>query len=174
MIRPARAEDAAGIAHVYVASWRSTYPGMIPQSYLDTLQEAPTAARWSEWLGRPTGSRPTFVTEDDGRLTGFASGGPEREGDARYRGELYAIYLLEAWQGRGLGRRLLHAVAHALAEHGMPSMLVWVLRENRAARAFYERLGGVYLREHLLDFGMGFDVPEVSYGWDDVRSGLPA
>jgi hypothetical protein len=51
-------------------------------------------------------------------------------------------------------------------------MLVWVLRDNLAARAFYERMGGVFLREHDLDFGAGFSVREVSYGWDDVRGGL--
>jgi hypothetical protein len=53
-------------------------------------------------------------------------------------------------------------------------MLVWVLRDNRAARGFYEHLGGVYVREHALDFGAGFEVMEVSYGWDDVRGGLTA
>jgi len=34
LIRRARADDAAGIAQVHVASWRSTYPGMVPDSYL--------------------------------------------------------------------------------------------------------------------------------------------
>jgi RimJ/RimL family protein N-acetyltransferase len=53
-------------------------------------------------------------------------------------------------------------------------MLVWVLRDNVRARGFYERLGGVFLREHELDFGAGFTVIEVSYGWDDVRGRLTA
>ena len=33
-------------------------------------------------------------------------------------------------------------------------------------------LGGVYVREHPLDFGAGFEVMEVAYGWADVRGGL--
>jgi ribosomal protein S18 acetylase RimI-like enzyme len=172
MVRPARLDDAQGIARVQVASWRTTYPGMIPQDYLDSMDEAVFVARWSDRLRHETSRRATFVAEDDGHLVGFASGGSEREGDARYQGELYAIYVLDEWQGRGLGRELANAIAGVLADRGLLSMLVWVLRDNLSARAFYERLGGVYVREHSLDFGAGFEVTEVSYGWDDVRGGL--
>ena len=105
-------------------------------------------------------------------MVGFAMGGAEREGDPRFQGELYAIYLLQEAQRRGHGRALAEAVADALVHRGLTSMLVWVLRDNLAARAFYERMGGVFLREHDLDFGAGFSVREVSYGWDDVRGGL--
>jgi ribosomal protein S18 acetylase RimI-like enzyme len=172
MVRPARLDDAASIARVQIASWRTTYPGMIPQDFLDSMDEASFVGRWSERLRHETSRRASFVAEEDGQVVGFATGGTEREGDARYHGELYAIYVLDDWQGRGLGRELANAVAAALAERGLHSMLVWVLRDNLAARTFYERLGGVYVREHPLDFGAGFEVMEVSYGWDDVRGGL--
>ncbi|MBO0685235.1 MAG: GNAT family N-acetyltransferase [Candidatus Dormibacteraeota bacterium] len=174
MIRPAEPGDAPGIARVYVSSWRTTYPGMMPQDYLDSLDEAMLTARWAQRLEQRAGSGANFVAEVEGQVVGFASGGPEREGDTRYRGELYAIYLLEGWQQRGLGRELAQAVARALAGQGLHSMLVWVLRENWSARSFYERLGGVYLRQHMLDFGAGFEVPEVSYGWEDIERGLAA
>jgi GNAT superfamily N-acetyltransferase len=172
MVRPARLDDSEGIARVQVASWRTTYPGMIPQDFLDSMDDAAFAGRWSERLSHETSRRTTFVAEDEGRLVGFATGGAEREGDAQYDGELYAIYVLQEWQGQGLGRELVNAVAGALVERGLHSMLVWVLRDNLPARAFYERLGGVYVREHPLDFGAGFEVMEVSYGWGDVRGGL--
>jgi ribosomal protein S18 acetylase RimI-like enzyme len=172
MVRPARLGDADSIARVQVASWRTTYPGMIPQDFLDSMDEASFVGRWAERLRHETSRRVTFVAEDEGRVVGFAAGGPEREGDPRYHGELYAIYVLREWQGRGLGRALAKAVAEVLVGRGLRSMLVWVLRDNLAARAFYERLGGVYVREHPLDFGAGFEVMEVSYGWDDVRGVL--
>ena|SRR5437879_2764660 len=172
MVRPARLEDAEGIARVQVESWRTTYPGMIPQDFLDSMDEAAFVGRWSERLGHESSRRMTFIAERGGRMVGFATGGAEREGDVRYLGELYAIYVLREWHGRGLGRELANAVARALVERGLYSMLVWVLRDNLQARAFYEHLGGVYVREHALDFGAGFEVMEVSYGWDDVRRGL--
>jgi ribosomal protein S18 acetylase RimI-like enzyme len=171
-LRRARLSDARGIGGVQVASWRTTYRGMVPDDYLAGMSVEDHARRWTRLLGQPGNLALTFVVEEAGQLVGFAMGGPEREGEPRFRGELYAIYLLREAQRRGHGRALVEAVAGELVRQQLPSMLVWVLRDNLSARGFYERLGGTYLREHQLDFGAGFTVQEVSYGWEDVRQGL--
>jgi GNAT superfamily N-acetyltransferase len=170
--RRARLSDADAIGTVQVASWRTTYRGIVPDAYLDSMTAEDHAARWARLLARPGSLELTFVVEEQGRLIGFAMGGPEREGDRRFPAELYAIYLLQEAQGRGHGRALVEAVSTALLQRGFRAMLVWVLRQNLAARRFYERLGGAYLREHDLDFGAGFTLPEVAYGWADLRWGL--
>jgi GNAT superfamily N-acetyltransferase len=166
--RPALVADAAEIAAVHVDTWRATYPGMLPDRYLAAMDVRDYEDRWLRTIQDPYRRSAVFVVEDDGRVVGFASCGPERDGDARYDGELYAIYLLPAAQGRGLGRALVQTTADALAIRGMTSMVVWVLRGNAHARGFYERLGGVYLRERPLDLGAGLDAPEVSYVWADT------
>jgi len=163
--RPALAADAAAIASVHVDSWRETYPGMLPDRYLGAMDVSDYEDRWLRTIQDPYHRSAVFVVEELGRVVGFASCGRERDGDARYAGELYAIYLLAAAQGRGLGRALVEAVVGALAIRGMTSMVVWVLRDNTAARGFYERMGGVYLRERPLDLDIEADVPEVSYVW---------
>ena len=102
---------------------------------------------------------------------GFASGGRERAGETGYTGELYAVYLLESAQRRGYGRELVRAVVGGLREMGLEDMIIWVLRDNRPARDFYERLGGVYVRTQPITFG-SVTLEEVSYGWprlDGVR-----
>src|SRR5207244_4489056 len=71
-----------------------------------------------------------FVAEDAGLVVGYALGGPERSADTEYRGEVYAIYVLAAHQGRGLGRALIRESARELANAGITSLLIWVLREN--------------------------------------------
>ena len=172
LVRPARLTDAAEIARVQVESWRTTYRGMVPDDYLHGMRVEEHAARWVRLLREPVNLQLTFVAEADDRVVGFAMGGREREDDRRFLGELYAIYLVREAQGRGYGRALVDAVARGLVRRGLTSMLVWVLRDNVRARGFYERLGGVFLREHELDFGAGFTVIEVSYGWDDVRGSL--
>ena len=84
-----------------------------------------------------------FVAEtENGDIVGFANAGPEREGDRIYRGELYAIYILEEYQRIGLGRRLFSSVTRRLLADGFNSMLLWVLEDNRPAIRFYESLGG--------------------------------
>jgi ribosomal protein S18 acetylase RimI-like enzyme len=168
--RLAVARDAAGIAAVHVQSWRETYPGMLPDRYLAAMEVDAYEERWLRILQDPYHRSVVHVVEDAGRVVGFASSGRERDGDARYDGELYAIYLLATAQGQGHGRALVEAGAEALAIRGMTSMVVWVLRENAPARGFYERLGGVYLRERPLDLGSGLDVPEVSYVWPDTAA----
>jgi GNAT superfamily N-acetyltransferase len=112
-----------------------------------------------------------FVAEDQRRMVGFASGGPERAGEEGYAGELYAIYVRQEAQGKGYGRRLVRAVTEGLREAGLNDMIVWVLRDNRPARNFYERLGGVYVRDQPITIGSSL-LREVSYGWkslEDVR-----
>lgn len=166
-VRPAHVEDAAAIARVHVASWRSTYRGLLPDTYLDSLDEASYEGRWSRILAE--GSSRVYVASGGSDVVGFASGGRERAGEDGYEGELYAIYVLNEAQGRGHGRRLVEAVAGGLRELGLGDMIVWVLRDNARARAFYERLGGVYVREQPITIGSAL-LQEVSYGWRSLDS----
>ena len=102
-----------------------------------------------------------------GEIVGFVHGGPERTGNPLYTGELYAIYLLAGYQRHGVGRQLTRAVANGLLQHGLSSLLVWVLANN-PSRAFYEALGGQYVAEQEITIGT-VRLREVAYGWRGVR-----
>ncbi|MFV3128781.1 GNAT family N-acetyltransferase [Niveispirillum sp. KHB5.9] len=169
LIRPATAADAAGIANVHVESWRSTYPGMLPDRYLVGLSTATHERRWRGLLSgsAPPRGRRTFVAQGPGgRILGFASCGPQRTGLPGFGGEFYALYLLDQAQGQGLGRRFLAAMAQHLLAGDTQSAVVWVLRDN-PSRYFYERLGGDLLAEQPISFA-GAKLTEVAYGWTDL------
>jgi ribosomal protein S18 acetylase RimI-like enzyme len=169
MVRPVALEDAAAIARVHVASWRTTYRGMLPDDFLASLSEAQYTERWSRVIGE--GSSRVYVVEEPEGIVGFASGGRERAGEGGFAGELYAIYVLDGSRRHGHGRELVRAVAGALREMRLPDMIVWVLRDNTAARQFYEHLGGVYVRSQPITIGTA-TLEEVSYGWrslDEIR-----
>jgi len=169
MIRPAKLEDAPAIARVHVASWQSTYQGMLPEEFLESLSETGYADRWKRVIGE--GSSRVYVAEHEGEVVGFASGGRERAGEIGYTGELYAIYVIDAAQRRGFGRELVRSTVAGLRELGLDDMIIWVLRDNQPARSFYERLGGAYVRAQPITIG-SVTLEEVSYGWrrlDDVR-----
>jgi ribosomal protein S18 acetylase RimI-like enzyme len=172
MPRAALPADAPAIAHVYVESWRTTYRGRLPDAYLDTMDVGDYTERWALTLSDPKRRSIVLVAEEDDRVVGFASCGRDRDADTRHQGELYAIYLLREAQGRGHGRALIERSAAALAERSITSMVVWVLRDNAPARGFYERMGGVRLRERPLDLGAGIGAIEVAYLWTDLRAGL--
>ena len=167
-IREARPSDAHAIAKVHVDSWRTTYVDILPSEFLDSLSYAERERWWSEVLSPYKERTSVYVAEDEnGAVVGFASGGAEREGDAAYLGELYAIYLLESQQRRGIGRRLTMAVACRLLERGFDSMLLWVLTDNPACK-FYEALGAKRIGEKTIAIG-GVEVIEVAYGWRNLQ-----
>ncbi len=168
-IRLATAIDARAIAEVHVASWRTTYAGLLPDEVLANLSVERRETYWRGELTLPDSPHFVYVAESgSGQIVGFASGGPERDGRPPYTGELYAIYLLAEHQGKGIGRALTRAVAEHLRSPGMTAMLVWVLKGNPAAR-FYEALGGQYVAEKPLTIG-GTDYIEIAYGWPDTRT----
>jgi ribosomal protein S18 acetylase RimI-like enzyme len=154
---------------VHVASWRTTYLGLLTEEFLASLSELGYTERWEQVIR--DGATVVVVAEDAGEVVGFASGGRERAGENGYAGELYAIYLLEGAQRRGLGRELFRAIVEGLRRMGLADLIVWVLRDNHRARGFYERLGGQYVRSQPITIGPS-TLEEVSYGWrrlDDVR-----
>ena len=168
-IRAAGCADAAAIARVSVDTWHSTYTGLVPASVLARMNYADRERTWAAKLCAPAPALFAYVaTAPDGSVVGFASGGPEREADPIYTGELYALYIQTHHQRSGLGRRLVAAVAARLLTDGHRALLIWVLATN-PARRFYERLGGVYLREQPLNLGTA-TLHEVAYSWSDLAA----
>jgi len=113
MVRLATLDDAADIARVHVASWRTTYRGMLPDDFLASLSEEHYTERWKRLIAEGS-SRVQVVDEPKGGIVGFASGGRERAGENTFAGELYAIYVLDSAQRLGHGRELVRGIAGAL------------------------------------------------------------
>ena len=164
-IRLATPNDAQAIATVQVASWRTTYPGIVAQSYIDGLSIPERASAWERRLSADASVRPdVFLAESPSlEARGFISGGAIREPEAGFDAELHAIYLLEAAQGKGIGRRLARAWAAVATDRGFQSAIVRVLALN-PARHFYERLGAEWVKDSQLEIA-GVSYPEVWYGW---------
>jgi ribosomal protein S18 acetylase RimI-like enzyme len=139
LIRAARPADAQPIAAVHVATWRDAYAGLLPDEVLSGLDVGERAQRWHHNLSASAEGRFVLVFEQDGRVEGFVSGGPSR--DQFPGGEVYAIYVDPARQGRGAGSRLLTAAARHLSEAHFTDASLWVLAGNRPARRFYESQG---------------------------------
>jgi GNAT superfamily N-acetyltransferase len=172
-IRRATVEDAAAVARVHVDSWRTTYRGIVPDTFLDGMSYADSEARLRRRLEQSSEKYAMFVAQDEsGRIVGFADGGPIRKEDPDFDGELYAIYLLEAHQRRGLGRRLIRQVVGHLVQNGMHGMLIWALADNPAC-PFYAVMGGRPVRAGELEIG-GVRFKEVGYGWSDLAGWLRA
>jgi GNAT superfamily N-acetyltransferase len=164
-IRAAKPEDARAIAEVHLASWKTTYFGIIPQDYMDGLRVENGAAQWKTRLVE--GSSTVLVAEDAAGIFGFAAGGTPLHPVDGYDAELGAIYMLATHQRQGAGRALVQRLAVELYRQGFTSLLVWALRGNPACN-FYQALGGVWIAEKAIEIG-GKLLPEVAFGWRDLR-----
>lgn len=164
-IRAATAADAQTIAALNFACWRETYESLLPADVFAalTLEE-----RLDHWRGVFAGGGCVALTEDaGGAAAGFTHwrahelvlGGRLGRG-----GEICAIYLRRVAQGRGLGRDLMRLMAQEMRESGLRWASLTVLRDNGAARSFYEAMGARRFGRELSWRG----VPQVAYGWRDV------
>ncbi|WP_203748989.1 GNAT family N-acetyltransferase [Cellulomonas chitinilytica] len=162
-IRPAAEADAAGIAGVHVRSWREAYAGIVPDSYLASLDPQARTADWTRFLrSGPADNVSTWVAQAGPQIVGFVSLGPSRDEDAaRGDREIYSIYLDPGIWGHGVARDLMRTVIGETGERTRLSL--WVLAANERARHFYRRHGfqadGVERYEEL----GGTDLLEVRY-----------
>jgi len=170
MLRIATLDDVPGIARVHVDSWRTTYAGLMPDSILANISLERRTQNMENFIRSQPKNAITYVVEEGDVIVGFAQCGPNRdlEVDSAFNGELYGIYLLVDWQGKGLGKQLIQAVTRFLLSHRVESMIVWALASNLPACNFYQALGGVFVREREIGI-QGHAMVEASYGWKDLR-----
>jgi GNAT superfamily N-acetyltransferase len=167
-IRAATVADVRAIAQVHVDTWRATYPGIVPQEFLDSLDMDARAKQWEGWLVQD--GVHTFVAEHAGAVCGFISGGELRDGinlGQHYDSEIYTLYVLPASQGHGAGRELMRSLAARLVADGLTRPVVWALEENPWC-AFYERMGGTRVAQKMIEIG-GKQLSDIAYGWQNMN-----
>jgi len=162
IIRPAAEPDIPAIARVHVESWRTTYKGILSDTFLAGLSQQKHEERHRRNMSR-SGTVYMVAEARETGIVGFAIGGPERSNDQKFLGELYAIYITQAYQRSGIGAAMAEKWAASLMSSGISSALVCVLAKNTAAIKFYERLGAKFLRAQLIDIG-GESLIESVYG----------
>jgi GNAT superfamily N-acetyltransferase len=156
VIRKAALEDAPALARIHVQTWLETYTGLIPDEVMAGIT---VEARERQWRYTFDHDNTVLITELDGQAIGFCSIGPPRESGADL--ELFTLYLLKAFQGRGIGRTLWDAALKAAKARGAKTLRLWVLETN-PTRGFYERAGGI-LEGRKVDVVQGAELIEVSY-----------
>jgi ribosomal protein S18 acetylase RimI-like enzyme len=169
-IRAAYSADAGRIASLDVDTWRSTYAGVLTETYLVGLSAERRQQGWAKVIQREP--RDVRVAVDaEGTVLGFGSCGKCRA-EPGFNGEVFTLYIDPDWHNRGIGRRLLFALFARLVAQGCGSVIIWVLQDN-PARFFYERLGGVLVWRKAFTVG-GKSVPALGYGWRDLPGFLAA
>ncbi|MBT2255944.1 GNAT family N-acetyltransferase [Priestia megaterium] len=165
-IRKANIGDIKVISKIYVDTWKTTYNSLVPDNFLNELSYEEAENKWMKFFSNPLHKSFTYIASNDSEeIIGFAAA--RISSDKEFKGELYALYLLPAAQGLGTGRSLISTVAEHFKEEGISSMMVWVMKNNKAGRGFYKRLGGKYYTHRESQFGECL-VEDEAYGWKDI------
>jgi GNAT superfamily N-acetyltransferase len=163
-IRDAKLDDAEGIARAQTESWQSSYRGILPDTVLDRIDVGQRADTRRKILTDKSILQLVAYDVTHGDIVGFCDAGASRR-NVPYKGELYAIYLVQHAKRYGLGTEMFERVQAWFARQDIHSMIVWVLDNNHHARRFYEALGGRATSRLQSRVG-GFPVTELAYVWD--------
>ena len=123
--------EIKGKAYVHWKSWQEAYSGIVDQRYLDSLTLGKCekiAFRWTDNI---------IIAKDGDSVIGFVGFGKYRNDELENAGEVFAVYILSQYYGKGIGYRLMQAALSELADYS--KIAVWVLKENTRAIRFYER-----------------------------------
>lgn len=161
-IRRAAPSDAMAMAAMHVRAWQVAYRGIVPDDFLDTMDVAARAARYTLGATGPGDPRTWIAIEGD-RVLGGVSVSRSRDDDLPDLGEVRSLYVHpDAW-GTGVGRALMAQGERLLQEEGYTEALLWVLEANRRARRFYE-IGGWQPDGKRKTFDIaGRQIPELRY-----------
>lgn len=147
-IRLAEEKDMGQIGQLYVKNWRTTYKGLLPQSYLDHLDAGEKTAHWTAYCKEP--KQGIFVACQEDEVLGFAAYKPyHRVEDCIY---MDSVHVAEAFRGRGIGTALIRKVLEQgrMEEYGQAG--VCIVKGNDDARRLYVKLGAAHLREKEDDY----------------------
>jgi len=125
-------EEIKGKAYVHWRCWHETYPGLVSREYLDklTLHKCEEIAfQWPDNI---------MIAKDDGRVIGFVGYGASQE-ETDEAGEIFALYTLSEYHGKGIGCRLMEAALEQLKGYSL--FHLWAVKGNKRAIRFYEKFG---------------------------------
>jgi GNAT superfamily N-acetyltransferase len=141
-LRGAVPDDAMAVAEMHVRSWQVGYRGLMPAEYLDALDPADWARRYT--FDRTDEDRPAtmLAVDDPGAVLGLATIGPNTDPSGAAKvGQLYALYVDPAAWGQGVGRLLLRDARERLSAKGFTRAQLWVMDGNERAQRFYRADG---------------------------------
>tara|TARA_Y100001933_G_C18692759_1_gene435734 strand:- start:20 stop:568 length:549 start_codon:yes stop_codon:yes gene_type:complete len=169
-IRNACVEDVEDIIHINIETWKSAYKGIIASETLEKLDQMKEE--------RVKRARAEFGTRHfDGhvihqsvacykeKVIGFATFGKARPFNGKTynrMGEVYAIYVLDQYQGMQAGKKLIENTFRSMNQmHTYDEVIVWTLTKNKS-RGFYERLGGISKFKKSINIS-GQELDEIGY-----------
>ena len=125
-------EEIEGKSLVHWQTWREAYDDLLPANYQETM----TLEKCRFFSQKYPEN--TLIAMDGKKVVGFISYGNYRD-ETIQAGEIIALYVLKDYYGKGVSKQLMHAAFVALDQFS--EIYLWVLKDNKRAIAFYQKMG---------------------------------
>lgn len=166
-IRPATEGDVPQIAKVHVESWLSSFKGIAPDDYLNSMSVEKREKVFAERMSNGT-YRLLVADQRDQGVVGFIDFGRPDFENYGYDARVFSFYLLPQFQRSGLGRRLFRNCFEEMIKEGFGSMCLDTL-EMSPYRKFYEKNGGKIVARDSHKLG-DKEYATVIYGWENLQT----
>lgn len=138
-------EEIEGKSLVHWQTWREAYDDLLPANYQETM----TLEKCRFFSQKYPEN--TLIAMDGKKVVGFISYGNYRD-ETIQAGEIIALYVLKDYYGKGVSKQLMHAAFVALDQFS--EIYLWVLKDNKRAIAFYQKMGFTFDgKEQILKLG---------------------
>ena len=144
-----RENELRQVGALFSASWRRTYPGMVPDEFLARLSPDRACEMWSEYLEIPGNF--IMVARSAENVVGMVAAQPGY--DLFEAGYVAALHVAAGFKGNGTGKKLLGVAARYLQGQGVNRLALAVIEGNNAALAIYRHLGAKIVGRRKTDEG---------------------
>ena len=175
LIEKATLGDLIELCRVYAESWKAHYVGLLPQDFLDSLNEVSAQSFFSDYLTKASENPSQFLvlkaSDSQKEVVGFLVGGVDRFaqlGGGPDVGEIISFYTSPEMQRRHLGTQLFNVAKTWYLENHFSRLRTWVLHTN-PSRMFYEKLGGKLTAHTKTQVVGGQTCFDLCYEWKPLK-----
>jgi len=140
LLREARPSDLEAVSGLFLACWRVSYAGVLPDHVIAMFDDDGARALWQRALENPKAGSVGIVAEQPGRgVVGVIRLGSDPGEPSS--GHVFSLYVDPSAQGLGVGGRLLGEAERRFRDDGRAQATLWVFAANTASLRFYEHHG---------------------------------
>ena len=173
-IRKAGEGDVEALAYLHTMGHKASHVGSARDAYIDAITVDENIENWTRWFKKGEADDVYIAEDSDGKPYGYVWFGPLKTPPPGmspirplYTREIYGLYTLESSWGSGLGAQLMVFAFETMKQQKHSSVCLWVLKNNKRANAFYQKMGGERCGKMKSTRGEA-NVVESCFGWRKI------
>lgn len=138
-IRIATIDDVQTISLIHALSWKEAYKNNLSQQFLRNIKNDRWVPLFTEYIQNQRFETALFFEAE--KATACITYGKSRDESLGDCAEIVSLYVLPEYWSQKQGYELMQFSMQRLKEQGFNQVILWVLKENKRAIQFYNKIG---------------------------------